>query len=58
MSERSTSAALGTLMFSTMSSRRRSVVVLPGYPDGLCETDGSSHPSDTKNSSIRLTVSV
>ena len=58
MPECPTSAASGTLIFSAMSFRERSLVVPLVYPDGLCETDGASHPSDTKNSSIRRTVSV
>lgn len=39
-------------------SRERSAMVPLVYCNGLSETDGSSHPSDTKNSSMRRTVSV
>ena len=58
MSECSSSAALATLIFSAMSSKESSVVVRRAYSDGLGETDGSSHPSDTKNLSMWRTVSA
>ena len=58
MSECSITAVLGTLVLAAAPLRKRSVIVPPVYCDGLSETDGSSHPSDTKNSSMRRTVSV
>ena len=45
-------------VFQGEFSKESSVVVRRAYSDGLGETDGSSHPSDTKNLSMRRTVSA
>ena len=49
---------LGTLIFSEMCSGESSDIAPRVYSYGFCETDGSSHPSDTKNLSMWPTVSV